>query len=204
LEVFNFSTFSAHQPGVSIRRPAGEAHVNFLPNKHMADRKITIDLKLNCSQQEASDLLAQSVENIFLPWFMSRTNIKGIVSNSSFHIWPNTLYSGISDIGITGRIIPDENHCKIEAFSRILPPFSYFKQSISLNWLVGFIMVASWLAVVVAMVTDNIKLLSFSMYLLVPSIAFVFLQFTKYIQAPELIDIEKKITKIFEQYIEKS
>jgi hypothetical protein len=27
LEAFNFSTFSAHQPGVSIRRPAGEAHV---------------------------------------------------------------------------------------------------------------------------------------------------------------------------------
>ncbi|VVS91430.1 hypothetical protein [Desulfoluna spongiiphila] len=168
----------------------------------MSQRKITIDWSLNCSQHEALEIMSQSIENIFLPWFASQSNMKGLISDNTFHIWPNTLYSGITDIGITGEIVPVNNCCQLVAYSRIIPPFRYFKQNSKLNWTICLIMVASWVTTVFAMVTGKSTLSQYSMYVFFPSTLYGLIQFTKYIQEPELVDLEKRLKAIFSNYIE--
>lgn len=170
----------------------------------MTSKKITIDLNLNCSKEEALDVLYKSVECIFLPWFLSQSKIKGFVSGNTFYIWPNTLYSKITDMALTGRLDTIANQTKLIAYSRILPPFKFFQQSKAKNWGIGVIMIIAWMACTFALITEKTKLAIYSAYILMPSILYLLIQFNQYIQEPELLDMEKRLKAIFANYIKKS
>lgn len=170
----------------------------------MTNQKEIINWNLKCSHEEALSVLSNSVENVLLPWFFSKTNIKGFVINSKFYIWPNTLYSGISDICIVGKIEQSNSICNLTAKSKILPPFNLFKQNNKMNWLVGIIMIFSWLLLSFSLITENSTLETASFCLFIPSAIYILIQFNKYIQKPELIDLEKRLKEVFNNYINES
>jgi hypothetical protein len=160
-----------------------------------------IELELNCSLFNAVELLSNSVENFFLPWFISKTQIRGFITGNKFLVWPNTLYSGILDIVIEGELIEKEEIKLLSATARIMPPFSWFPNRTAVNWISGTSMVHAWLGCIAAMFLRNeIILIIFGSVFAVTCI-YNLIQFKKYLQKPELVDIEKRFVQIFNQHI---
>ena len=163
--------------------------------------KIKTELLLNCNAKHALGVLSASFDHILLPWFMSKTHIKGIIFKNKFLVWPNTIYSNITDIVVTGEIIPNDDKSKLIATARLLPPFNLFKSKQAANWFFGIVMVISWCCVAAGLFLEKTLLATIFTPILIISILYIFIQFTKYIQNPELVDLQERFNKVFKNYI---
>jgi hypothetical protein len=166
--------------------------------------KIKIELNLTCSANEAIKLLSESVENFILPWFMTNTSIKGFIVNNKFFLWPNTLFSTFTETVLTGQIIQNEEGAHLSATARILPPFNLFPNKQTANWIAGFTMFFAWVAIAAGMVLDQMYLTNIFGPIFMISCLYILIQFTKYIQKPELVDFEKRFRQIFKNHIKNS
>jgi hypothetical protein len=163
--------------------------------------KTRIEWELNCTANEAIDILSDSVENFIRPWFMTKTNLKGFILNKKFLIWPNTLYSGPTELVLTGKIIQNGEKSYLSATARILPPFNLFPSKQAANWLSGLAMFAAWLSMVAGLILENENIVTICMPIFIVTCAYNLIQFTKYIQKPELVDLKKRFHKIFSNHI---
>lgn len=166
--------------------------------------KIQIELHLSCSANDAIKLLSESVENFILPWFMTNTSIKGFVVNNKFFLWPNTLFSTFTETVLTGQIIQNKEGSYLSATARILPPFNLFPNRQAANWLAGITMFIAWVISAAGMVLERKYLTDIFGPIFVVSCLYILIQFTKYIQKPELVDFEKRFRQIFKNHIKNS
>lgn len=161
-----------------------------------------MELVLDCSAKEAVDLLEQSVENPIRPWFMTKTSIKGFVYEGGFLIWPNTVFSGLTDIVVTGKISSNGERSKLSAYARILPPYRWFHSSFAINFISGLTMVVAWVGALISLITDNHHLLIIFGPLFMVTCSFNLIQTFKFIQKPELVDMRNRFRTIFANHIE--
>jgi hypothetical protein len=166
--------------------------------------KFETELLLNCNAKHALGVLSASLDHILLPWFMTKTSIKGIIYKNKFLVWPNTIYSNITDIVVTGEIVPNGDKSCLKATSRLLPPFNLFKSKQLVNWFFGIFMVISWCCVAIGMVFDKEVIINIAFPILIIATLYIFIQFTRFIQNPELVDLHKRFHKIFKNYIANS
>ena len=166
--------------------------------------KIQIELNLTCSATEAIELLSESVENFILPWFMTNTSIKGFVVNNKFFLWPNTLFSTLTETVLTGQITQNKEGAYLSATARILPPFNLFPDKQAANWFAGIVMFISWVISAAGMALERMYLTDIFGPVFMVSCVYIIIQFTKYIQKPELVDFEKRFRQIFKNYIKNS
>ena len=164
--------------------------------------KFRLELNLKCSAQDAVNLLDQTVESPIRPWFMTKTSMKGFVHEDGFLVWPNTIFSGLTDIVVTGKISPVGDRSKLSAYARILPPFRWFPSTQILNWISGLTMVGAWVGMVVSVVTVNHHLIKLFGPLFAITCVFNLLQLVKFIQKPELVDMKNRFQTIFAHHIE--
>lgn len=166
--------------------------------------KYKIEWDLNCSAKDALRILSESTENIIRPWFMTKTNIKGIIINNKFLIWPNTLFSAVTEIVLTGRIIQNGNNSQLIATARLLPPYNLFPSSQAANWFTGITMFIAWLCMAVGLVVGKDFLVKIFMPVFVITCVYNLIQLVKYIQKPELVDLKKHFHSIFKGHIKDS
>lgn len=166
--------------------------------------KIKIELQLSCNENDAIQLLSESVENFILPWFMTKTSIKGFVVNNKFFLWPNTLFSACTETVLTGQIIQNGEGAHLSATARILPPFNLFPNKQAANWLAGITMFIAWVISAVGMVFDRMYLTDIFGPVFMISCLYILIQFTKYIQKPELVDFDRRFRQIFKNHIKAS
>jgi hypothetical protein len=114
--------------------------------------KIRIEWELNCSASDALNQLSESLEFFLLPWFMTKTSVKGFIYNNKFLAWPNTFFSAPTQIILTGKITPNGKNSTLVATARLLPPFNLFPLKQSVNWISGLTMFAAWLGMVAGLV----------------------------------------------------
>ncbi len=168
------------------------------------NEKYKIELYLDCSKEEAIKLLSMSVENFLRPWFVTKTSIKGFIAKNKFLVWPNTIFSSINEIALTGKIVQDGEGSYLSATARILPPFNFFPNKQSVNWIAGITMFIAWVASATGMILEEMYLLKIFSPIFVVSCIYIIIQFTKYIQKPELVDLEKRFRQIFNDHIKDS
>jgi hypothetical protein len=160
-----------------------------------------IEFELNCSLFKAIEILSHTVENFFLPWFISKTQIKGFITGNKFLVWPNTLYSGIFDIVIEGELIEKEEKTILSATARILPTFSWLPNRTAVNWMSGTSMVLAWFGCIAALFLKREIILMIFGCVFAVTCLYNLIQFKKYLQNPELVDIEKRFVQIFKPHI---
>jgi len=163
--------------------------------------KFNLEWDLNCPADEALSLLSKSVECFVRPWFLTNTGMKGFIVGNKFLIYPNTVFSGLTDIVVVGKIDEIEDYSQLTATARLLPPFSWFPSKQSANIVSGLIMVISWVCIGVGMVTENSFLSSIFVPFFVVTCLYNLIQLTRFIQKPELIDLKDRFYRIFKNQV---
>lgn len=162
--------------------------------------KVSIEWDLTCTSAMAISLLSQSTESMIRPWFLSKTDVKGVIMGKRFILWPNTVVAGILETLIIGKIIPDGKQAHLSATVRLVPPYNLFPINQAVNWISGVLMVISWLLIVAGVVFDKELLTKIFVPLFLLTGILNLIQFTKYVVKPELTDLCKYLNNIFSKY----
>jgi hypothetical protein len=175
-----------------------------MASNRIHNEKYQIELFLDCSEEDAIKLLSKSVENFLKPWFITKTNIKGFIVKNKFLVWPNTIFSSINEIALTGKIVQNGEGSYLSATARILPPFNLLPNKQSVNWIAGITMFIAWVASTAGMIIEEMYLPMIFGPIFMASCIYILIQFTKYIQKPELVDLGKRFRQIFKDHIKNS
>lgn len=163
--------------------------------------KTQIKLELNCSADYAIKLLSESVDTFILPWFMTKKNIKGFVFNNKFWVWPNTIASSINETALVGKIVQYKQRSYVSATAKIIPPFNLLPNKKVVNCIAVILMVSSWMLFAAGGIFALPYLTKIFGPLFMISCVYILVQFTQFIQKPELVSLEKRFCNIFENYI---